>query len=89
MNMASRKIVCGLIAAIICAAANATPCGGVNRTLGDADRQSFSSEIPRQLKPQLPDIASVRILKYFSYKDWKIINVDTQVSDEVFLIYHG
>lgn len=89
MNMGFRKIVCGLLAAIICANAHAAPCSGVNRVLGDADRQSFAAAIPGQLKPQLPDIASVRILEYFSYKDWKIIHVDTQVSDEAYLVYHG
>jgi hypothetical protein len=61
----------------------------VNRVIDEKDRPAFSSEIARQLKTELPDVASIQILQYFSYQDWRVIYVDTQVSDEVFLIFNG
>ncbi len=70
-------------------AAFANPCDGVSRTISEKDKQRFAPEIARQLRAQNSEVVSVRVLQYFAYKEWRVIYVDTQVSDEVFLIFHG
>lgn len=83
-------------AAVFCAslafannAMAAKPCDGINRTIDEKSKPDFELEITRQLKPQLPDITSARILQSLSYRNWSVIHVDTQVSDSAFLTFHG
>ncbi|PRC92746.1 hypothetical protein [Solimicrobium silvestre] len=87
-NMILQKITGIFLSTLATASAIASPCDGINRSINLQNKRFFAETITKQLKAQIPDVASVQILQYFAYKDWSVVYVNTQVSDEVFLIYH-
>lgn len=60
----------------------ASPCTGIDRTLTVAQKQLWAPVIAKQLK-----IANAVVLQSFRAGTWRVIYVDTQVSDPGFLFY--
>jgi hypothetical protein len=78
-----------VLMAIISSAALASPCTGIDRTLTEERKAALAPIISRQVAQQLHDVESVEVIQSFYYRDWYIIEVNTHVSDEGFLIYKG
>lgn len=64
--------------------AHASPCDDVDQKLAQDERAPLESTVAQQL-----DIQSAEILKSFYYHGWRIVYVNTHVSDETFLFYRG
>jgi hypothetical protein len=77
------------ILAIISTTALASPCTDIDRTLTEERKAVLAPIIANQVAQQLQNVESVEVLQSFHYRDWYIINVNTHVSDEGFLIYKG
>jgi hypothetical protein len=62
--------------------AHPSPCTGIDRTLTDAQKRAWAPVIAKQLH-----VANVDVLQVFRDGDWRVIYVDTHVSDNGFLFY--
>jgi hypothetical protein len=71
-------------ASLIAGAATASPCTGIDRTLTDAQKHAWAPVIATQLH-----VANVDVLQVFRDGDWRVIYVDTHVSDNGFLFYRN
>lgn len=76
------------------AGANANPCTGIDRTLTQEQKATYAPAIEGHLNKQLgPDvsqhiaISSTDVLQQFRLGQWRIVYVNTHVSDEPFLVY--
>lgn len=73
-----------IIAWLIAGIAHASPCTGIDRTLTDAQKRAWAPVIARQLH-----VANVDVLQVFRDGDWRVIDVDTHVSDNGYLFYRS
>jgi hypothetical protein len=64
-----------------------SPCSGVDRTLSEKEKSSLAQPLAAQLRSELKDVKTVRLLASYRYENWRILFVDPQVSDEVYLFY--
>jgi hypothetical protein len=69
---------------LIAGAASASPCTGIDRTLTNAQKQAWAPVIAKQLH-----VERVDVLQVFRDGDWRVIYVDTHVSDNGFLFYRN
>lgn len=65
-------------------ALHASPCTGIDRTLTDAQKHAWAPAIAHQLH-----VANVDVLQVFRAGEWRVIYVDTHVSDNGFLFYRN
>jgi hypothetical protein len=61
---------------LITGVVSASPCTGIDRTLTDAQKHAWAPVIAKQLH-----VANVDVLQVFREGDWRVIYVDTHVSD--------
>lgn len=69
---------------LIAGAVNASPCTGVDRTLTGTQKYAWAPVIAKQLH-----VANVDVMQVFRDGDWRVIYVDTHVSDNGFLFYRN
>jgi hypothetical protein len=69
---------------LITGVVSASPCTGIDRTLTDAQKHAWAPVIAKQLH-----VANVDVLQVFREGDWRVIYVDTHVSDNGFLFYRN
>ncbi|SFS16830.1 hypothetical protein SAMN05216570_3392 [Dyella sp. OK004] len=77
-----RSIV--LIALLAPSAAFTTPCDPVSRTLTDVQKTAWSASIARQL-----GVKPVTVRQAFVFQGWRIVYVETAVTDPAFLFFEG
>jgi hypothetical protein len=81
---------------LISAAAHASPCTGVDRTLTQSQKIAFLPSIERHLNNQLCkglgqiiSMSAEDIFQVFRVDKWHIVYVNSHVSDEPFLFYNS
>ncbi|WP_266160433.1 hypothetical protein [Dyella silvatica] len=62
----------------------ASPCEAIDRRLSTSQKNVWAPAIAKQL-----GASSVSVLQSFSKGDWRIIYVDSPISDPPFLFFHG
>lgn len=82
-------LVIGCFGNVCAAAALASPCTDIDRSLTEERKAVLSPIIAKQVAQQLNNVKSVKVLQSFHYQDWYIILVDTHVSDDGYLFYKG
>jgi hypothetical protein len=73
-----------VLGCIVALPLTASPCTGIDRTLTAAQKQSWMLPIAQQLK-----LSRVDVLQSFRVGSWRVIYVDTHVSDPGFLFYRN
>jgi hypothetical protein len=62
----------------------ASPCTGIDRALSDAQKHVWAPVVAHQLH-----VANVDVLQVFRDGDWRVLYVDTHVSENGFLFYRN
>jgi hypothetical protein len=73
-----------IIAWLVTGIVHATPCTGIDRTLTDVQKHAWAPVIAKQLH-----VANVDVLQVFRDGEWRLIYVDTHVSDNGYLFYRN
>jgi len=76
-------LLCAVALTAISSAAHATPCGGIDRSLGPARRTELETRLARELHVKKADI-----VQSFKKETWSILYVRTPAADETFLFYN-
>lgn len=76
-------IVC-VFGFVLPALLHAAPCSGIDRELAENRKSQLEAVVKRQLNLNFSEI-----LESYRYKNWSIVLVETHVSDEPYLFFHG
>jgi hypothetical protein len=68
---------------------HASPCSGMAWHMTEPEKARITPAVVSQLKTGLPDIKKATILDAYRYGSWKLIVVETDVSDDGYLFYNG